>query len=191
MAAAPKDVLCKGQNNGGLELAAQGGTPGYNITWSGPANYTGAGSTLNNLYAGIYTASVTDAAGCVKTSRPANEPATELSLALPAIADTICFRLPMAQQRYLPMGALRHTVIFGMSTVATAQLVSGLSSAEYAVTVTDANNCPASAQTFIFQKGELFGYAEARSPSCNAGSDGIGIVTGVFYAIRLRQCECF
>lgn len=192
LAAAPKDVLCKGQSNGEISLVAQGGTPGYNITWSGPANYTGAGSTLNNLFAGLYIATVTDAAGCVKTYNTAvNEPATELSLVLPAIADTICFLASDGTATVLANGGTPPYSYFWNVNGTNTATVSGLSSAEYAVTVTDANNCPASAQTFIFQKGELFGYAEARNPSCNAGSDGIGIVTGVFYAIDSANVNAF
>ncbi|HOY06777.1 MAG TPA: choice-of-anchor L domain-containing protein [Saprospiraceae bacterium] len=192
LAAVPQHVLCKGENNGAVELTAEGGTPNYNISWNGPAGFSGTGATLGNLFAGTYTAIVTDASGCSETNNVVvNEPATQLALALPPVADTICYLASDGSATVQASGGTPPYNYFWNVNGGTSATISGLASAEYIVTVTDVNNCQQLAQTFIFQKGELFGYAEARNPSCNAGDDGIGIVTGVFYSADSANVNSF
>src|SRR5437764_674662 len=59
------NVSCFAGNNGSAAVAAAGGTPGYSYLWSP----TGGNSvTANNLIAGTYTVTVTDANGCSITS---------------------------------------------------------------------------------------------------------------------------
>jgi len=55
-------ISCFGSNDASITLSIIGGTPPYNINWSNFAT----GTQLNNLGAGTYTATVTDAKGCVK-----------------------------------------------------------------------------------------------------------------------------
>ena len=55
---------CYGGNNGGLNLSVIGGTAPFTYAWTGPASYTSATEDLLNVYAGIYTVTVTDANGC-------------------------------------------------------------------------------------------------------------------------------
>ena len=49
-----------GMTNGNITLTASGGTPGYNFQWSNG----GSTSILNNIPAGTYEVTVTDANGC-------------------------------------------------------------------------------------------------------------------------------
>jgi gliding motility-associated-like protein len=53
-------VSCFGLSDGALSLEASGGSPPYTFSWPGGAS----GSTLSNLASGMYTPTVTDAAGC-------------------------------------------------------------------------------------------------------------------------------
>jgi gliding motility-associated-like protein len=192
IAIAPQHVLCNGESNGAITIDASGGTPGYSISWSGPSNFSGTGAALNNLFAGNYTATIQDASGCIQTgSISVNEPAAALSLALPAIADTICFLASDGTATVQASGGTPPYSYFWNVNGQNTPTATGLSSAEYIVTVTDANNCLQSAPTFIVQKGELFGYTEARNPSCNAGADGIGIVTRVFYSADSANVNLF
>lgn len=192
LASVPVAVLCKGENNGAISLTAQGGNPGYSILWSGPSGFTANGLNISNLFAGTYIATVTDATGCVKTNVvEVNEPATALSLALPPVSDTICFLASDGKATVVATGGTTPYNYFWNINGETNASITGLSSSDYFVTVTDANNCQQQAQTFIAQKGELFGYAEARNPSCNAGDDGIGLVTRVFYAADSANVNTF
>ena len=57
------DVICHGGDDGLLEVAAIGGTPGYTYSWTG-----GPSSALNqNLEAGTYHVLVTDSHNCTQT----------------------------------------------------------------------------------------------------------------------------
>lgn len=60
------DASCNGISDGQIIVAPQGGTPGYNYSWS----YTGIGNSAvaTGLPAGTHTVTVTDANGCTEDS---------------------------------------------------------------------------------------------------------------------------
>ena len=58
------DVSCYGEADGSIALAVSGGVAPYTISWSNFAN----GFSQNNLTAGTYTATITDANACVVTT---------------------------------------------------------------------------------------------------------------------------
>ena len=61
------DVLCNGESTGALSVLVGGGTPGtpsYTYNWT-PSQSTNA--TINNLPAGSYSLSITDANSCIQT----------------------------------------------------------------------------------------------------------------------------
>ncbi|HEU4717879.1 MAG TPA: SprB repeat-containing protein, partial [Bacteroidia bacterium] len=57
------NVSCNGGTNGSATVNASGGSPGYSYSWTSG----GSSATENNLPAGNYTCTITDAAGCVTT----------------------------------------------------------------------------------------------------------------------------
>jgi hypothetical protein len=58
------NVACNGGGNGSVDLTVAGGTSPYTFTWSNGATT----EDINNLYAGTYNVSITDANGCTATS---------------------------------------------------------------------------------------------------------------------------
>lgn len=54
------NIGCNGETNGTIQLILQGGVPPFQIQWS----QGGSGTSLENLSAGTYSVTVTDAAGC-------------------------------------------------------------------------------------------------------------------------------
>ncbi|PBJ09049.1 gliding motility-associated C-terminal domain-containing protein [Flavobacterium sp. ACN6] len=56
------DVTCGGGNNGTATVTVSGGTTGYNYLWN--TNPTQTTATANNLTAGNYSVTITDANGC-------------------------------------------------------------------------------------------------------------------------------
>ncbi|MEQ1746144.1 MAG: SprB repeat-containing protein, partial [Saprospiraceae bacterium] len=57
------NATCFGGSNGSATATATGGTPGFTFEWSNGTN----GPTANNLPAGTYTVTATDANGCTAT----------------------------------------------------------------------------------------------------------------------------
>ncbi|MDX1911580.1 MAG: choice-of-anchor L domain-containing protein [Saprospiraceae bacterium] len=179
--ATAEPVECFGENTGQLHLEAAGGTPQYNVVWTGPNGFNGSGSDLNNLPAGDYAATVTDANGCSSTfTVQVNEPA-ELLLELPEISDTICFFASNGSATALANGGVAPYVYAWNAGAQTTQTATGLSSNAYQVTITDANGCTVVSETFIAQQQELNTYAEAQSPDCHDGNDGTASMISIFY----------
>lgn len=58
------NISCAGQADGTINLTAEGGTPGYSYSWSGPDTFTSSADSLSGLAAGSYTVVVTDDNGC-------------------------------------------------------------------------------------------------------------------------------
>ena len=66
------DILCFGENTGSIDINVIGGTPEqistevtqYNYSWVGPNGYTSSQQDIDNLFAGVYTVTVSDSLGC-------------------------------------------------------------------------------------------------------------------------------
>lgn len=178
--ATPVAIRCFGQNTGALHIDAAGGTPAYSAVWNGPNGFTANSFSINNLFAGQYVATVTDAQGCTSTlTQTLNQPA-QLQVALPPLSDTICFGASNGTATAIPNGG---TAPFNYvwSQGQNSQTATGLSSNEYFVTVTDANTCTATNSTIVLQQNELNAFAQAQAPGCHNGQDGVGSVVSIFY----------
>ena len=187
-----KSILCKNGNDGGIALTATGGTPAYTLSWVGPNSFAGSGLNLQNLFAGNYTATLTDAAGCTKSvAQAVTEPASALALTLPAFADTICFAATNGKATVVAAGGTTpYTYLWNAGNQATAT-ATGLASQAYNVTVTDKNNCTQTAETFIIQKEELSVSAEATDPLCYNGRNGKAHVTVIYYGATAANLNNF
>ena len=56
-------VTCLG-GDGSISLLIQGGTAPFDINWTGPDGFSGAGATVSNLEIGMYNYEIIDANGC-------------------------------------------------------------------------------------------------------------------------------
>ena len=59
-----QNINCYSQNTGAINLSVNGGTAPYTYLWSNSANT----QDLNNLLAGTYSVTITDASNCVITN---------------------------------------------------------------------------------------------------------------------------
>ena len=94
------DVACSGGNTGSIQVVANNGTPGYNVSWSGVAtgnpngieiNTSGGSFTIPSLIAGSYTVFVSDLNGCIDSNVvQVVEPTaiSEQNLTTPALCST-------------------------------------------------------------------------------------------------------
>lgn len=53
-----------GGNNGFVNVTVNGSNGGYRANWTGPNGYSSSQFNINNLYAGVYTLTITDSKGC-------------------------------------------------------------------------------------------------------------------------------
>lgn len=177
VAASKSDVTCFGMGNGSITLNTSGGTPAYSYQW------TGGVTTQNrtNLSPGTYSVTVTDVNSCtVSTSISIQQPVAALNVT----------------------GVTNHVSCFGGNTGSITQTVTGgttpyafnwgnvntqnrtnIPAGNYAVTITDAQSCSATANYSITQPSALTASVTASSNvTCygfNNGSINIGVSGGV------------
>ncbi len=161
------DVSCFGADNGAVDITISGGEGPYVFAWSNGA----ATEDVSGLMPGNYTVNITDARGC-STNQTFNiqEPAA-LSLGY-AVNNVSCFGLAD--------GAIDITVSggsapysFAWSNTSTTEDISGLTAADYTVTVTDVNGCSLSETITITQPvAPLSTASTVTDISCFGGSDG-------------------
>jgi len=131
-------VNCFGGNNGSATSSANGGTPGYSYSWS-PAGGTASGAT--NLSAGVYTVTVTDAAGCQANAVAAvNQPAQALTYNSAILALPTCGNAN-GSASVSPQGGTPPYAYQWLPSGGTAAVATGLAAGPYAVNITDANGC--------------------------------------------------
>jgi hypothetical protein len=138
-------LLCHGDQNGSIQTSVTGGTPPYSYAWSSGQS----GANLSGLSGGTYILTVTDANGCTDIETIiVNEP-PPLSISLNCVNIT-CFG---DQDGHIVASVNGGTPGYSMvwSNTATGGSIANLGPGTYIITVTDANNCTATASCNITQ----------------------------------------
>ncbi len=132
------NVSCFGGKNGSASANASSGTSPYNYQWNTAPSQQGA--TANNLPAGSYTVTITDANGCT-TTQPAiiTQPAgmNLTSSATPAS----CGASDGTALVNASGGQSPYTFMWLTTPVQVTTTATGLSAGTYSVIITDANGC--------------------------------------------------
>ncbi len=171
------DLLCNGTSNGSITANSTVGFPfvTYQFVWStGAVSNAVNTSTINNLPAGTYTVTVTDAILGVCSeivSVTINEP-TLLDANI-ASTNVSC---GSASDGSVTVTASGGTLPYSYqwNTNETTMTISNLSGGTYIVTVTDDNGCTSTATTILTEPQTLFTLMSLTSPiSCNGASDGV------------------
>ncbi|MEX0812927.1 MAG: gliding motility-associated C-terminal domain-containing protein [Chitinophagales bacterium] len=131
-----QDALCKNTPTGSIDVTAQGGTPPYSYTWSPSA---GNSRTINNLAAGNYDLTITDANNCEITSSYTIGEPDSLIVSL-SKTDVSCNGGDDGAIQLSVSGGTE-PYRFNWSNGATTRHISNLIAGNYTVTVTDTNNC--------------------------------------------------
>jgi gliding motility-associated-like protein len=133
------DVLCFGGNNGNISINVSGGVVPYTYSWnSTPGQNT---PTANNLAAGSYVVTVTDANGCIASATALiNQPAA-LNPSV-SVANLNCLGATNASATVsMSGGTAPYTYAWNTTPVQTSSTATNLSVGTYAVTITDGNGC--------------------------------------------------
>jgi hypothetical protein len=140
------NVLCFGNSTGSINLTPTGGTPLYSYLWSNAATT----QDINNLPAGTYTVTTTDANGCVATtSVTITEPQAPIVLSTTQV-DVLCFGNSTGSIDLSPTGGTA-PYAYLWSNGSTVQDPQNLAAGTYSVVVTDANGCTETTSVTITQ----------------------------------------
>ena len=142
-------ILCNGDETGSIDINVTGGVAPYSYTWSNLA----ITQDIDNLPAGNYSVTVTDANGCtIERAYTIGEPdALEISTEVTGIA---CNGINNGSITVTAFGGTpAYTIVW--NTGATTFTIDLLSAGTYAYTVTDANGCFVEGSEDITQPDEL------------------------------------
>lgn len=134
-------ITCKDSLDGSIQVNVTGGNPTYQYYWEDAVGDSiSVQSSLNNLSAGFYYLTVTDAIGCeIYDSWEIIEPATALSYQT-FITDVTCNGLSTgAIDLMVQGGGLSYEYMW--TNGATEEDIINLPAGFYGVTITDNNNC--------------------------------------------------
>lgn len=165
-------IDCAGTSTGTLSPIIVGGTAPYSFQWN-----TGANSpTLENLPAGIYALTITDANGCTATAETitlSELPELEISFEVTDIACTNDAVGAIAAS--VSGGTAPYT--YSWSNNATTDVISNLAAGAYFLTVTDANGCEVSGSALVIQFPGLQVIPTSTDVSCPGSADGSASVS--------------
>ncbi|AFC23471.1 gliding motility-associated C-terminal domain-containing protein [Saprospira grandis] len=170
------DVNCFAGSDGSASAVVTGGVAPYTYLWSDlNAQNT---PTANNLMAGTYTVSVTDANACLYTnSIVVNEPAAALSASLSAV-DAACFGQASGSTTVtVADGTAPYTYLWNDPNAQTTATATNLAAATYTVTVTDDNGCQLIDSIVVSNGVVITSTASASMVSCQGGNDATATIT--------------
>lgn len=130
------DATCYGSSDGSATISASGGTSPYTYLWN-PSGGTSA--TANNLSAGSYTVSVTDAIGCISLENVTIGEPNEILLS-ESITDEDCGQSNGSISVGASGGTGNLTYLWNPGGETTPS-ISGLSGGSYSITVADQSGC--------------------------------------------------
>jgi gliding motility-associated-like protein len=149
----PTHVNCFGANTGSATANPNGGTPPYSYSWNTtPVQNT---QTANNLTAGNYTLTVTDANNCSATVNVTITEPTQLNANITP-THINCFGASTGSATANPNGGTPpYSYSWNTTPVQNTQTATNLSAGNYTVTITDANNCVINQNITINEPAQL------------------------------------
>ncbi|MBX7182517.1 MAG: gliding motility-associated C-terminal domain-containing protein [Bacteroidia bacterium] len=174
------DPTCVGNCDGDASVIASGGTLPYSYSWS-PGGTTG--TSANNLCPGNYTATVTDANGCIQSTVITVNPATPITATV-SVTNPTCGGTTNCNGSLtanIVGGTAPFTVSWNTVPVQTGLTINGLCAGTYTATITDANGCTATATGTITQPSLLnVTFTNITNLSCAGVCNGTAtaVVTG-------------
>ena len=155
------DVPCYGMPAGWADLTVAGGSPPYSFAW----NNTETTEDIDQLQAGTYTVTVTDANGCwTSVSETVNEP--DALAVVSTILDITCYGQEDGAIRVIPSGGIP-AYNCNWSTGEITAKIGNLGPGNYLLTLTDANGCLLEQEYVIREPDSL--WAALTSPANPVG----------------------
>jgi hypothetical protein len=140
------NVNCYGESNGKANASLSGGKPPYTYLWSNG----NTSSTLSGLRAGSYSVTVSDATPSSKSFTFAiSQPSAMIVNNLAIINASSCFANDGSVSIDIKGGTGNYSYKWNTTPAQTSRIASGLSIGQYAVIISDVNNCFTAANATI------------------------------------------
>ncbi|MEM7104478.1 MAG: Ig-like domain-containing protein, partial [Bacteroidota bacterium] len=172
------NISCFGEDDGSISITVSGGADclAYDYQWAGSNGFTSTLEDLNDLLAGTYDVTVTDANGCVATGVITLEEPAELVAT--AIGETVfCQNIDEGDiDLTVNGGTTPYTFDWdndGTGDADDSEDLSNLSPGIYAVTVTDANGCVTTSEAEIILEDNLVAIMSSAPDTLCTGEQGI------------------
>jgi len=171
---AQTNVGCFGGNTGSATVTVSGGTPNYGYSWNTTPVQTTA--TANNLTAGSWTCTITDANGCTTTrSVTITQPAAALGTSIAAQTNVNCFGGNTGSATInVTGGTTNYTFSWNTTPVQSTATATNLTAGTWTCTVIDANGCNATRNVTITQPAAALAanISAQTNVNCFAGTTG-------------------
>lgn len=166
------DVRCYGDLTGAISVQASGGTPPYHYLWSNDSTQ----SELNNLPSGTYTVTVTDANDCLSYSGGVIKQPDAVLEIIAEVYPVSCYGYSNGKiSLEILGGTLPYSYIWDDHTYVMSsdqQVLSGLKTGVYNISIVDANNCTNSYSYYIETPEPAEIEISSSIVSCYNGEDG-------------------
>jgi outer membrane protein OmpA-like peptidoglycan-associated protein len=139
-----KNVSCKGDKQGEINIDAVGGLTPYKYLWSNGDK----SKDIVGAIAGQYSVKVTDANGCVQSVNATITEPSELTATVAAVVNNDCFGQTKGGVQLNVAGGTQ-PYRFAWNTGDSTQNISNLSVGDYSMTVTDAKGCQKSQKATV------------------------------------------
>ncbi|MBK9933481.1 MAG: carboxypeptidase regulatory-like domain-containing protein [Cytophagaceae bacterium] len=167
------DVKCFGDNTGSATIIVKGGTQPYTYNWSNG----GTTSIIDNLVAGTYSVTITDANSCTLTAQVTINQSTQL-VANAATVNVTCKDGNDGSISVNVTGGLAPYTYVWSNGAPSSATITGLTAGTYSVVVKDANNCSKEITDIIItEPAKLIATAGSNTPVC-AGTSILLTSTG-------------
>ncbi len=169
------DVSCFGGSDGSATVTVGSGTIPYSYNWSlagAPNN-----NMINNIMAGTYSVTTTDASGCLRTDNVIISQPNVVTTATTTISVSCSGGGDGSAGVNISGGTMPFSYSWSTTPPQTGSSATNLVTGKYYVTVTDANNCSYIDSATVLEPAPLTLATGMVPISCFGGSDGKAWVT--------------
>lgn len=165
---------CNNMSNGSIQTTVSGGILPYTYIWS---NGLGTVQNPQNISAGSYTVTITDANNCTTTTATNLTAPTGITATFNNLPAS-CFNINNGSISMIPSGGTSPYTYAWANGLGTVQNPQNISAGNYTVTIMDANNCTSTISTIILSPPIIVITTVETSPACGLNGTITANVSG-------------
>jgi gliding motility-associated-like protein len=171
------NLTCNGGSNGSATVTPIGGTTPYTCVWN--TTPVQSGLTASNLSAGIYTATVSDAAGCQTTISVHITAPPAMQTTVHSTPTTCTATIGTASVNVVNNGTAPYTYAWNTIPAQNSQTANNLGQGTYNVVITDAHNCSVTATVSVGTQAISWSLSAATPTNVACHGENNGAVSAV------------